>query len=133
MTMQVDYPDNTPTAEKIAKLPKWAQEHIANLDRRMELAERKLKEFEDAQTPSEFFYDDYVCVGDGSPPNVRRYVQTHKISVVRDGVRVDIMLRLDEKGIEISWGDEFRGCREIAMVPTSFQKIKLVKKEDIRI
>lgn len=132
MTMTVDYPDKGPTPEQIAKLPKWAQEHIANLDRRMVLAERTLNEYKDAQTPSEFFFDDLLCIGGGSPKHIRKYIQTHKITVVRDGVRVDVLLRLDEKGIEIGWSDEDRGCREIAMIPTSFQKIKLVQKEHIR-
>lgn len=133
MTMTVDYPDKKPTAEQISKLPKWAQEHIESLDRRVVIAERTLKEYHDTQTPSEFFYDDYLCIGGGSPTFARKYIQTHKISVVRHGVRADILLRMEDKGIEISWSDEDRTCREIAMVPTSFQKIKLVKKEDIRI
>jgi hypothetical protein len=133
MTLTVDYPDNKPTPEQIAKLPKWAQELIANLDRRVVLSERALREHMDSQTPSEFFIDDYLCIGGGSPVATRRYVQTHKISVAKDGVRADILLRMDEPGIEISWGDEKRTCREVAMVPTSFQKIKLVTKEHIRI
>lgn len=124
---------NTPTPEQIAKLPKWAQEHIADLDRRMVVAERSLKEYEDAQTPSEFFYDDLLCIGGKSPQNVRRYVQTHRISIVRDGIRADVLLRHDEPGIEISWGDEHRGCREVAMIPTSFQKIKLLSKDKMRL
>ena len=122
----------TPTPEQIEKLPKWAQEHIKDLDRRMVIAERTLNEYKDTQTPSAFFVDDLVCIGGGSPKFMRKYIQTNKISVVRDGVRVDILLRQDEKGIEIAWSDEDRGCRELAMVPTSFQKIKVVKKEDIR-
>lgn len=124
---------NAPTPEQLEKLPKWAQEHIKDLNRRMVIAERTLKEYQDAQTPSEFFYDDYLCIGGGSPQHARRYVQTHKISVVKDGVRADVLLRHDEPGIEISWGDEKRTCREVALVPTSFQKIKLVTKDHIRI
>ena len=132
MTMTVDYPSKGPTPEQIAKLPKWAQEHIEGLDRRVVIAERTLKEYGDTQTESPFFYDDYLCIGGGSPQFARKYIQTHKVSVVKDGVRVDVLLRMDEKGIEISWGDEDRTCREVAMIPTSFQKIKLVQKEHIR-
>jgi len=123
---------NIPTPEQLEKLPKWAQEYIKDLDRRMVVSERTLKEYTDTQTPAEFFIDDLVCIGEGSPKFMRKFIQTNKMSVLRDGVRVDILLRHDEKGIEIGWSDEQRGCREIAMIPTSFQKIKLVQKEDIR-
>ena len=124
---------NAPTPEQIAKLPKWAQDHIKNLDRRMVVAERTLKEYQDAQTPSPVFYDDLLCVGEGGPKHVRRFVQTRRISIVNDGIRVDVMVRGDgDKGVEVSWGDDGRLCREVAMVPISFQKMKILTKEDMR-
>ena len=122
----------TLTPEQIAKLPKWAQIHIANLDRRVVLSERALKEYQDGQTPSPFFYEDFLCVGGGPPKHTTTYIQTHKVSVIHEGVRADIMLRLDEPCIQIGWGDEHRGCREVAMIPTSFQQIKLLQKNRMR-
>jgi hypothetical protein len=129
--MNADCHDNTPTAEKIAKLPKWAQEYITDLERRQRNAETHFKEHIDSQTPSHIFYDEYVNVGEKSE-NFTRYVQTDRITIKRDGVRLDILLRPEDKGIELQWDDEQRRCREIAMVPTSFQKVKLIRKEDIR-
>lgn len=124
---------NAPTPEQIAKLPKWAQERIADLERRTATAELVLKEFQDAQTPSPIFYDDLVCIGSGGPQFVRRYVQSSRVSIVRDGVRADVLLRADgDTGIEISWGDEKRGVSQVAMVPLSFQKVVLLSKAQLR-
>lgn len=132
MTMIVDYPDDSkPSPEKVAKLPKWAQEYIADLERRQKTAETHFREHIDKQTPSDMFYDEYLCVGEKSD-SFRRYVQTDRLTVQHDGVRLDILLRPEDKGIELQWDDEHRRCREIAMVPTSFQKVKLIRKEDIR-
>ncbi len=39
-------------AEQTAKLPKWAQAHIADCERRCEDAESKLKDYLDSQSPS---------------------------------------------------------------------------------
>ena len=123
---------NSPTPEQIAKLPKWAQEYIEDLSRRTEIAGRALKEYTDSQTPSPFFFDDFLPVGGESPQFSRTYVQTHKICVVKDGVRVDVLLRDDEPGIEVSWGDEKRGMRETPMIPISYQKIKILPKDQLR-
>lgn len=123
---------SAPTPEQLEKLPKWAQEHIKNLDRRMVVAERTLQEFNDNQTPSKFYYDDYVCVGGGSPQYVRRYVQTTKMTVEHADVQVDVLVRGGENEIEISWSDLNRFVREIAMVPKSYQQIKIIHPKHIR-
>ena len=121
-----------PTPEQIEKLPKWAQEHIKDLDRRMVVAERAVAEFADGQTPSKFYYDEYLCIGGGSPKNVRRYIQTNRVTIEHAGVQVDILVREDEPEIEIGWSDPTRICREVAMVPKSFQQIKIIHPKHIR-
>ena len=121
-----------PTPEQLAKLPKWAQEHIEDITRQHKVAVGQLNQCLDTQTPSSFFIDEYVGIGAGSPKNIRKYVQTHKISIQRDGVRLDVLLRIDEPGIEIAWIDDKRMCSEVAMVPTSFQKMKLIPKDKMR-
>ena len=118
-----------PTPEQIAKLPKWAQEHIENLDRRAVIAERTLKEYYDNQTPSEFFIEDYDS---SASKMVKKYIQTHKIAVERNGVHVEVILRLDEKGIDISYWSDDRIVREIALVPKGFNSITLIAKEHMR-
>lgn len=124
---------NAPTPEQIAKLPKWAQEHVEDLERRTRNAEKALRDNLDTQTVSPFRVEDYVCIGDGGGKHITRYVQTHKMTVVHDGVHVDILLRLDDPGIEVSWSGEGRMIKEIACIPTSFQKIKLVSREKMRV
>jgi hypothetical protein len=130
--MSIDYPDKRPTPEQIAKLPKWAQERLADLERRTRVAETHLKETLDAQTPSEFYVEEYVSVGEGSDKYVKRYVQTYKMTVERDGVKLGILLRQDEKGIEVQWNSTNRLMSEVAMVPLSFNKVKIVAKEFMR-
>lgn len=121
-----------PTPEQIAKLPKWAQEHIQSLDRRMATAERALNEHLDSQTPSEFFIEDFLCVGGGSPQFVKKYIQAHKVCVERDGVKLTILLRQDEKGLDLQWHSTNRLMNEVALVPISFNKVKIVSKECMR-
>ena len=114
------------TTEQKSKLPKWAQEHIEDLDQRAVIAERTLKEIRNNQTPSEFFVEGW----DGKLE--RHYVKTHKISVEREGVHVDILLRLDNPGVDVSFWSTNRLCREIAMVPTGFNQVRIMTKEQMR-
>ena len=120
-----------PTPEQIAKLPKWAQERMEDLERRTRVAERALKENLDAQTPSEFYVEEYLSTGEGSDKHVRRYIQTYKMAVEHDGVKLTILLRQDEKGIDLQWNSN-RLMNEVALVPLSFNKVKIVAKEFMR-
>ena len=122
----------TPTPEQIAKLPKWAQERMEDLERRTRVAEQRLKEYLDAQAPSEFYVEEYVSTGEGSDKHVRRFIQTYKMAVERDGVKLTILLRQDEKGIELQWNSTSRLMSEVAMVPLAFNKVKIVDKENMR-
>lgn len=121
-----------PTPEQMAKLPKWAQERMADLDRRTRVAEVAVKEYFDVQTPSEFYVEEYVSTGEGSDKYVKRYVQTYKMVVESGGVKLSILLRQDEKGIELQWNSTSRLMNEVAMVPMAFNKVKIVAKEDMR-
>ena len=121
-----------PTPEQIAKLPKWAQERMEDLERRTRVAERALKENLDAQTPSEFYVEEYLSTGEGSDKHVRRYIQTYKMAVEHDGVKLTILLRQDEKGIDLQWNSTNRLMNEVALVPLSFNKVKIVAKEFMR-
>ena len=120
------------TPEQIAKLPKWAQERMADLERRTRVAETALKEFNDAQTPSEFYVEEYVSTGEGSDKHVQRFIQTYKMAVERDGVKLTVLLRQDEKGIELQWNSTSRLMSEVAMVPLSFNKVKVLAKDFMR-
>ena len=121
-----------PTPEQIAKLPKWAQERIADLERRTRVAEAAVKNYLDSQTPSEFYVEEYVSTGEGSDKHVKRFVQTYKMAVEHDGVKLTILLRQDEKGIDLQWNSTNRLMNEVALVPLSFNKVKIVAKEFMR-
>lgn len=121
-----------PTPEMLAKLPKWAQKYIEDLDRRVVISERTLKEYRDDQTPSEFFVEDWNSMGNPGTKLVKKFIQTHKVSVERNGIRLDVLLRQDEKGIDLSWSDDSRLVREVAMVPLAFNSVRLLKKDHMR-
>ena len=123
---------NELTPEQIAKLPRWAQDHIKDLDRRMKTAERTLTEYTDAQTPSEFYHDDMVCVGGGSPKYIRRYVQTYKMTIERNGVQVTALLRQDEPGIELSFSNANHATAQVAIIASSFNKLTIVPSDKLR-
>jgi hypothetical protein len=123
----------TPTPEQLAKLPKWAQEHIQHLDKRCIIAERALLDYTNTQTPSSMFYDELVCIGDGPPTLMRKYVQTKKMSIIHDKVRIDVQIRAPEKaGVEISWSGANYSGDEIPMIPTSYQTVKIIPKDKLR-
>lgn len=63
-----------------SKLPKWAQDHIRNLERERETAIRTLRDFEDTQTKSRISYSDLLCIGERSgPSDITRYVQARRM------------------------------------------------------
>ena len=123
-----------PTPEQIAKLPKWAQEHIADVTRQMGVAKRALNEFTDAQTPSAFYTEETLCLShdDNRSHFVKRYIQGHKVDVEHDGVKLTILLRQDEKGIDLQWHSLNSFMCEVAMVPLGFNKVKILPKELMR-
>ncbi len=116
-----------------AKLPKWARDEFENLERERFVAVRALREWTDNQTPSSIFIDEYECTGDTEgtgPTSYRRYIQGHKITIVHNGVRLDIILR--DEGIDLSWGDDKRGLFDTALIPRGYQQAYLKSKENMR-
>jgi hypothetical protein len=122
--------------DKIAKLPKWAQDMFRDLQREREVAIRALNEWTDNQTPSPVFIDELECLGEekterGSPPSrKRRYVQTHRIQIEWAGVVLDVHLR--DEGIALQWGTLDRSMAEVSMVPRSYQQVTLMTKDKMR-
>ena len=110
------------------KLPKWAQEHIKDLKRERDVAIRELKGYLDYQTPSPFFVSDYFCTGEENQ-FVKRYIQTHRMCIDHAGVFLDILLRDDT--IELKWDAGQYNIRDVAMIPQSYQSIRLVARENM--
>lgn len=127
---------STPTPEQLAKLPKWAQEYIADIERQRFVAVRALDKFKDEQTPSPFYCEDHYSTGEKQGPIFRRkYIQTDSIEVEWRGVRLTVDANdygNSGRGIRLQWSLLNRGLEEIAFVPTSYQSAKLMAKEDMR-
>lgn len=122
---------NTPTAEQIAKLPKWARDHIRDIERERDVAVRELNNHLDGQSKSPFYIDDMVCTGEEEGPTIKRcYVQTHNISVESGGIHLDVYAR--EDCIEMSWGNGKYSCAEVALIPESFQRARIKTAEACR-
>jgi len=122
------------TSEQIQKLPKWAQDHIKEIQQQRDTAVRVLNEYVDDQEPSDFYVDDGVCTGEECGPSFkRRFIQTHCISIEYAGVLLEVRTRQDAKSIDLSWGNPNAGTvPEIAMIPSSHQQARLVSKENMR-
>lgn len=70
------------TPEQFAKLPKWAQNYIRDLEMRRDAAIRQLKEVADTQTPSRISFNTNACTGENSGPTFRAgYVHPHVYEV----------------------------------------------------
>lgn len=64
----------------ITKLPKWAQNHIRDLERQRDAAVRALEQFCDEQTPASFSVTELVNDGERVGPSQRkRYIQAHQM------------------------------------------------------
>lgn len=112
------------TNEQIQKLPKFAQAYIQDLIRERETAVQALNDWTDTQTPQPFFVEEMLCIGEQRGPSLkRRYIEGHRVAVVHQGVRLSIMLR--DTAIELQWEDENRGMKEVAMIPQSYQQVRL--------
>jgi len=125
-----------PTPEQIAKLPKWAQEHIRDIERQLSAATTALDQIKDQQTPSPIYLDDWYCT-----PRMKRYIQspTGHLTIQHAGVHLDIFLAPEKDGqrlhgIELQYAAvESRGLtdRQIAIMPRGINTIQLVAKDSL--
>lgn len=123
----------------IEKLPKWAQEHIKNLQRERDVAVRELNEWVDSQTISPIFIEEHTCIGEQCGPSLkRRYIQGYKVEFEWSGIHLTTLLADPSDGqrnggICLSWREAGRSVTtRIALIPTGFQQVELVTKEKMR-
>ncbi len=112
-----------PTPEQLAKLPKWAQEHIRVSDMRL----REAKEDLDAlrqNKESPFYYQPDISSG----PKV--FVPAYSIICEYKGVVVEISPRQSGNGISLQWSAG--GHNEAAFIPRSWQQAEIISKENMR-
>lgn len=115
---------NTPD---VSKLPKWAQDHIKDLQRERDIAVRALNEWTDTQTPSPIFVDELVSTGEERGPSTkRRYIEGRRVSFNWQGVWLDVLLR--ESAIDLQWRtpDDMCGMEDVALIPRSYMQVWLV-------
>jgi hypothetical protein len=124
-----------PTPEQIAKLPKWAQDHIQNIERERFTAVRALNEYCDETTKSPFVIEDSVCTGESTGPSTkRRYIQAPSMKVEYGGVELRISANdyNGRRGIELSWSTLNYGHDDICMSPLCRNSVELITKEAMR-
>lgn len=121
-----------PSKEKLEKLPVWAREYIRDLEIKAEHSKMALDSYLDDQSPSKFFTEEMIC--DTQPPRfIRRNIKTHSLWVEYEGVKLNILIRgTPREGIELSWGANKTLTEEVPLIPLSYQKIKLIRKENVR-
>ena len=118
--------------DKIAKLPKWAQDHIQELQRQRDIAVRALNEYCDSQTPSEMYVEENECTGEQEGPSVKvRYIQGQRMNFLAHGVLLSVYTGR-ENYIELSWSAPGWRQEDIAFIPSSNHQARLVSKENMR-
>ncbi len=81
---------NTLTAEQVGRLPKWAQQHVIDCERRMHNAEAKLRQFIDDKPKSNVYMKCHTLdIGD------KVFLPTDEVTFIL-GERAEINIRLDE-------------------------------------
>jgi hypothetical protein len=106
MTTKPDY--------DFTKLPKWAQEYIKDIEREREMAIRTLNEFQDSQTPSPYWTEDYVCTGEEQGPTTKiHYIKAHRMTVKVGKSEVEFFLREPDL-LEISSGSHMMRFKPVA-------------------
>lgn len=124
---------------RIEKLPKWAQDHIRRVERQRDIAQDALTAYEDNQTESPIYFEDLLCDGRGDHGNsqVTKYINgTNRVIFEKHGIRLTVTIT-DEgpchsDGIHLQWGNKRGSLGEVAMVPESFQTVRLVSRENMR-
>jgi hypothetical protein len=126
-----------PTSEQLAKLPKWAQEHIASLSRESNMWKSAALRFSKEQTESPFYTSDWVTTSE----TIKRFIPAPMGFIICEhaGVRAEIMaVRPDDGqrlfGVEVRFVESGTAisCGKIAVVPRSSGVIQFVSKENLR-
>lgn len=117
-----------PTPEQIAKLPKWAQEYITQLERQRDAAVKVMRDSANGTTRSPFYFEDHACVKPGGPEVVRHYIQAPWLKFDYGGLHVDFLLREhgEDKVLDIQYGTSSRMVgNKVVFEPRSYQQFYL--------
>lgn len=129
---------NTPTPEQIAKLPKWARDHIETLDSNMKAAQATCARMNEDQKPSPIYVDDWYA-----KPRIKRYVQspTGRVIVEHAGVHLEVFLAPEDDGqrmhgIELQYSPLENGkqmfCHaDVGVYPRGYDTLFLVHRNNV--
>lgn len=113
-----------PTLEQIAKLPKWAREHIEHLARRADDTQTMIHQILDDQTKSKISTDIYA---DGAFCKVY-FNASEQLHIEHAGVFLKVNLRTEDR-IELQWSTHEFGLGDCCFIPSSYQQARLVHPE----
>lgn len=114
-----------------AKLPKYAQEYIRNIERERACALECLRRTLDDQTPSKVKTTSFESIGEQPGPSLlTRYFQVEggSVEITHKGVTLTVSGFYNESNdMQLSWRTEggLSGLA-IAFVPTAYQQARLV-------
>lgn len=115
----------------ITKLPKWAQDKIAMLERERETAIDTLNRWQDGQAKSPIANPNYECTGENIGPTMKtQYIQSHRLEITWQGIKLQVLLR--DKAIDLQYSGAGAMQSDVCLVPRSYQQIWLVVKENMR-
>ena len=95
-----------PTKEimQVEKLPKWAQDHIGNLERQVREHREMLKKFNDTQTPSLVWTEEHPCLNaTGGPTEIRHYLQTDRVTFNVGDEEVEVRVVDGRLSVHAAW------------------------------
>ncbi len=103
---------NIPTPTQIANLPKWAQQHIQQLEQDRVQAVRKLNDYRDCQSESRIY------TRDGLDPKC--WIQTDRVHCVFKNGEMQVAVRGEELEVMGTFG-----IAELAVFPQSGNVVAL--------
>lgn len=118
---------------RIEKLPAWARNLIVKTSRERDTAIKTLNFFEDSQKKSNIYFERLDFTGqEAGPTNKRCYVQSEKIEIEAFGVHVEVSVDQKSNCINIQYDQPDRSLREVALIPESFQRFRIVAPKNMR-
>ena len=119
-----------PTSEQIVKLPKWAQEHIRDLERQRMAAVEALEDFTAKNDTGPVCCRLMVSDGASRGPSSRQVrFDARWVEIDHAGVHVDLTLAEGEVRVAYTLSARAAGC--VYLQPTSFQQFKLKSKLEL--
>jgi hypothetical protein len=115
----------------ITRLPRWAQNHIRDLEMRLDSAVRAMNQaYEQSPEKAPFIVHRNACVKAGGPVTLTQRVEGYSMEVAHAGIELNVMLRDDH--ISLQYHPPRKWIAHIALVPQSFQQVGLYTLDALR-